>query len=90
MLYPLEILPNITLKNTIKYIFCHFPRSGNRLKKFFAISHTQETVSKNFLPFPALRKPSQKIFCHFPHSGNRLKNFFAISHTQETVSIFFK
>ena len=44
MLYPLEILPNITLKNTIKYIFCYFPRSGNRLKNFFAISHARETV----------------------------------------------
>jgi biotin operon repressor len=72
-----------------KSLFTFFPHSGNRLKKFFGVSRTQETVSKNFLAFPALRKLSQKIFWHFPHSGNRLKKFFGISRTQEIVSKFF-
>ena len=52
----------------------------------FAISRTGETVSKVFLPIPALGKLSQRVFHEISHWGNRLKSFFAISHTGEIVS----
>jgi hypothetical protein len=56
-------------------------------KIFFGISRTQETVSKNFLAFPALRKPSQKIFWRFPHSGNRINTSHSIENKSETAQI---
>ena len=57
------------------------------VKFFEAVSHAQETVSKNFLAFPTLRKSSQKIFWHFPHSGNRINTSHSIENKSETAQI---